>query len=533
MNRVIVGIIIYALTFSSYAGSVEDELKSLGASFTSNNFSSSDPGGFVSKSRAGFSGGNIRKRVPRTVVNPISITAPKLTTGGCGGIDFHFGAFSFINGDQIRQLLSSYLQGVVGLAFTMAIDTACPDCGSAMNKMAEMANFANGLSLDSCAMAKGTMDAIFDEKQEACASGSVDQGSNDDRSQSKTAGGTCGSDKTPTQIVDEVTAQLDCSGLADDELDKCQQNKTKLLKLWGNSTVHILKLLGKLSKEEGAGTGWEPEDFWKAEIYQSTLGSAVDGTWYSPTLSPLEVFEAALCGYAPLPTPTAPADGNENIVGIEAEMAKACTTWLDKVKDDSVVVVTCDTALCVEGDMLGFAEWAEKYAGAVGEGFPFTSKGLLRTISGTIKSMEAKAKAGTSGFSPYEMYLLNSAPFPLYRLLNISSFYPNAASEILGENTRFLAVEFAGGLVEDLFNNVLGSRAVAAPKPEGGKVGAPKDMITGIQATAKEFIIFPSHYTSKDNMSHKMNTKVVQQILSLEKSLLQSNLNKGLSGLGL
>lgn len=532
MRHLVLGLILLSFSFQAQSGLIGDELKKLGASF-SENFAASDPGSFVSKSRSGVSGGTIRKRIPRTNVQLISITPAKITGGGCAGIDIHFGSFSFINGDQIRQLLSSYLQGVVGLAFTMAIDQGCPVCAKAMHAMSEMANYANSLNVDSCQMAQGTMDAIFDEQSEACAGLDADSGGATDRSESKDSGGTCGSLKSPSEIVANLGAQLDCSkspsGAATptaDEIQQCEEARTKQMKVWGNTTVHYLKETGVLSKKT---SDWEASDYWKAELYSATLGTHYNGIYMERSLSPADVLDVVMCGVDPLPDLTKVTDAAKKAVLTKTK--NVCEGFLSTVGD--ININFCADPDCKVFETQTLVDWVDDNSQLVGEGFPIQAQGLLRVIGDTIESMEKKASDGDEEFNGFEMHLLDTAPFPLYRLINLSAFYPNAASELLGDNSHALAFLYSKGMVESLFENVYTVRHTNNASAEGLLIRPGMEIADRITEKSKEVAYKATDYATSDNVAWKANTALTRQILSLEKSLLQSNLSKGLNGLGL
>ncbi|MBO1928812.1 conjugal transfer protein TraH [Providencia rettgeri] len=54
-------------------------------------------------------------------LTPVNVTLPK-ASGGCAGIDFFAGSFSFINTEEFIQLLRNIAANSVGLAFQLAIN---------------------------------------------------------------------------------------------------------------------------------------------------------------------------------------------------------------------------------------------------------------------------------------------------------------------------------------------------------------------------------------------------------------------------
>lgn len=502
---------------------VKDGLDNLGASF-SENFTTNDAGSFVSKNRSGFSGGSMRKRIKTTRVQLVSITPPSINAGGCSGIDIHFGSFSFINGDQIRELLSSYLQGVVGLAFTMAIEQGCPVCKSAMDDMAELANWANGINLDSCEMAQSTMDALFDDQAELCAGNDADSGGADDRTQSKSDNGSCGSGSTPQQKAEEIAEQLDCTNLSGAALKACRDKRVKALDKWGNSTVGFLVAIGFLPDYDDFGV----HDFWRADFYTSTIGARINGAWQPSTLKAQDVMDTLLCGVDPIQA----GNGDAFDDAMANEFQSVCGSFLVKVntQDQEPKMFNCSDSECGTYEAMGLSDWVGNCA-AQSSACPFKRQGLLRQMGSAIASMQTKARGGAQAFDQFEMYLLSNAPFPLYRLVNLTAFYPDAASSLLSKNANVLSMQYAQGMMKSLFSDVLSVRN--SIPTEGVVILPPESVAETMRKRSRSFKVRATEYVSEDNEAWQMNAAITRQILGLEKSLLQSNLNNGLGGLGL
>lgn len=93
------------------------------------------------------------KRVSLLAADPPSFSA------GCNGISWHFGGFSFISLDEIRQLVEAVAQASLGIAVDLAMQTLCPQCYAVMSKLRDMSNLMRNAAADACTIAKnfGTM----------------------------------------------------------------------------------------------------------------------------------------------------------------------------------------------------------------------------------------------------------------------------------------------------------------------------------------------------------------------------------------
>lgn len=141
---------LFSAMNGAYAGSVtaENIFSSLGGTTTI------DQGGAIhSQTRSIYSlGGGMTtfkgKRVSLLAADPPSFSA------GCAGISWHFGGFSFISVDEIRQMVEAIAQASLGVAVDLAMQTLCPQCYAVMSKLRDIANMMRNAAADSCKVAK-------------------------------------------------------------------------------------------------------------------------------------------------------------------------------------------------------------------------------------------------------------------------------------------------------------------------------------------------------------------------------------------
>lgn len=100
-----------------------------------------------------FTGGSFYMRTPVRQYSLFNITPPTLR-GGCGGIDAHMGAFSFINSEQLTAMLRNIGNAAIGTAFQMAVDAVSPELGGILKSMMEFAQSANNALGNTCGMGK-------------------------------------------------------------------------------------------------------------------------------------------------------------------------------------------------------------------------------------------------------------------------------------------------------------------------------------------------------------------------------------------
>ena len=118
------------------------------------------PSAFQGQSAGYYSLGNVWTRFPQKTTNIANLQLPK-ARAGCGGIDIFAGSFSFINASEMVALLKAVANNAVGFAFSLAIDTVCPECSKIMQEFAQKAQLMNNLSINSCEMAQGLVGGIW------------------------------------------------------------------------------------------------------------------------------------------------------------------------------------------------------------------------------------------------------------------------------------------------------------------------------------------------------------------------------------
>ena len=110
------------------------------------------PTAFQGQSAGYYSLGNVWTRFPQKTTNIANLQLPR-ARAGCGGIDIFAGSFSFINASEIVAMLKAVANNAVGFAFSLAIDTVCPECSKIMQEFSQKAQLMNNLNINSCEMA--------------------------------------------------------------------------------------------------------------------------------------------------------------------------------------------------------------------------------------------------------------------------------------------------------------------------------------------------------------------------------------------
>lgn len=118
------------------------------------------PTAFQGQSAGYYSLGNVWTRFPQKTTNIANLQLPR-ARAGCGGIDIFAGSFSFINASEIVAMLKAVANNAVGFAFSLAIDTVCPECSKIMQEFSQKAQLMNNLNINSCELAQGLVGGVW------------------------------------------------------------------------------------------------------------------------------------------------------------------------------------------------------------------------------------------------------------------------------------------------------------------------------------------------------------------------------------
>jgi conjugative transfer pilus assembly protein TraH len=158
-KRIVAAILAAALPLTSLhadvGSSMDSFLSDVGGAANVNG-----PTAFQGQSAGYYSLGNVWTRFPQKTTNLANLQLPR-ARAGCGGIDLFAGSFSFINASEIVAMLKAVANNAVGFAFSLAIDTVCPECSKIMQEFAQKAQLMNNLNINSCELAQGLVGGIW------------------------------------------------------------------------------------------------------------------------------------------------------------------------------------------------------------------------------------------------------------------------------------------------------------------------------------------------------------------------------------
>lgn len=118
----------------------------------------SAPNVFRGQTRDYITGGSLNLRVPNKTYQISTFDPPRLSAS-CSGIDAYAGSFSFINSEQLVQMMQNIGNNAAGAIFSLALESVSPQLNAVLKFFQDMANKINALNMNSCQAATGIVTA--------------------------------------------------------------------------------------------------------------------------------------------------------------------------------------------------------------------------------------------------------------------------------------------------------------------------------------------------------------------------------------
>ncbi len=143
----------------------------------------SSPGAYKSQASNLYTGGGFSAKFGNKNLNPINIQLPS-ASGGCGGIDFFAGAFSFVNKEQFLEFTRNLGNNAAGVAFDIALDALDPLVGGKIAQIRDLVTKVNQFGMNSCQIARSAVGGLAGSLGvsigKECESTSLETGRNSD-----------------------------------------------------------------------------------------------------------------------------------------------------------------------------------------------------------------------------------------------------------------------------------------------------------------------------------------------------------------
>lgn len=135
------------------------------------------PHAFQGQQAGFYSGGSLYARNAVRNVQLIQVDLPNFRSG-CGGIDAFAGGFSYVNSDQLINLMRNIMNNAAGYAFKLTLSTVSPIIKNNLSDIETIADAANRFNINSCETAEGLVDGMWPKIQASQQQVCRDLGSN-------------------------------------------------------------------------------------------------------------------------------------------------------------------------------------------------------------------------------------------------------------------------------------------------------------------------------------------------------------------
>lgn len=124
------------------------------------------PHAFQGQQAGYYSGGSLYARSTVRNVQLVQVDLPSFRSG-CGGIDAFAGGFSFVNNDQLVQMMRNVMNNAKGYAFSLALAEVTPLIKKVGGEIFDLANKANQMNINSCETAEALVGGVWPKTRAA------------------------------------------------------------------------------------------------------------------------------------------------------------------------------------------------------------------------------------------------------------------------------------------------------------------------------------------------------------------------------
>ena len=412
-------------------------------------------GSYAGQMSGHYTLGGISTRSHSENFQPFSMTGPGMRMG-CGGVDLHMGAMSWIKAAEFKRLMQSITTSGMNYAYMITFETLCPLCKKTMDQLNKIAQELSQWNIDACNTSAALIGGILPKTEAVqkvvCENISTEQGTLNDRARSRQACGAGG----------EAERYLERARNNDDERSKKFRD---YLTNKGNLAWMVL--------EKNKFAERAPNDL--KELIMTLSGSIIINdnndqskqVWLAPKAAEQTLINALMYG------------GHSN-----------------KAK-----IYKCDTHV-----KYGCLNPTYNKDLIINSEFSFVGK-----VKSSLVSIQNKIRADRGTLTTQEIELINTAKIPLLKAINVQSAYAFASEIIKLEDYAEL---IASDLLEDYLTELL-DVVQAGVRTINASDQVISDFIQGVQDARSRLIYIKSRDVKRINQA----LDLVQKIQVLEKML--------------
>lgn len=391
----------------------------------------SAPAMFKGQTRNYITGGSLNMRVPNKSYQLATFDPPRIGAS-CSGIDLYGGSFSFINSDQLVEMLQNIGNNAAGAIFQLALESVSPQLSATIKFFQDMANKINALNVNSCqastgivtAAKEGTLDKQLDEGLKSISTsvtGLADDWSGAWEKISEPAP-TSGADSGQANALETA---LNSSNLSEDQ------------KMWLKPGNLLWKAMGKL-KADGANLSDDEK-----KVIQALVGTVII-TNKKDSDGDIKPRSEYLNPIHPFPVQT--------IMG------------QDPTSDVEINVYQCKS---------GVSDCGEITAGTFDT---VTLPSFRRLVNNKIQNVRDKVHAKSDVLTSTDFEVVNMSFLPIWTMIE-NEYRTNGALNVLDSSEEIIALAYTRELLSQLLRGVNLSLEAFRANPENTGIVANVDRI--------------------------------------------------------
>lgn len=356
----------------------------------------STPDTYQDQAAGYYSGGSVMVRARTRPFQPASVQLPGIRAG-CGGIDMWSGSFSHINSDEFMRFIRSIGQNAMGYAGMLAIKTMTPQIAGLLQDMNYLATQINTSNINSCELAATMVGSIWPKNQHVqdtlCQTMSTDLGFFSDRAQSRHG---CGQTSNQNRIW---------------------AAKTKVPR-YQNILVGDYNLAWNVLHKQ---------TFLQSDTQLSELFMTLTGTIISRQTEKIDTEEKK----------SIEDSGTEMFVIPGQAHSESLIQAL--LYGGHVILYRCqhDKKTCLHPKQVTTS----------------IQSGLLSKVLHMLQTLENKTQRDTGKLTDQELSFLNTTSLPIYKMLNVSSYYRRGKSPLdVKAYAEFVAYDLLFQYIEGIIN---------------------------------------------------------------------------------
>ena len=162
MKKILLKLLVFSLIFFGISSSMANVNSDLNNFFNDLGFSDNTtaPNAYSGQEAGYYSGGSLFARDSVRDVQIAQVQLPSFRSG-CGGIDLFTGGFSFIDSQQLVNLMNNIINNSMGYAFNLALESTTPEIANVMKYINSLANTINNANINSCETAAGLVGTVW------------------------------------------------------------------------------------------------------------------------------------------------------------------------------------------------------------------------------------------------------------------------------------------------------------------------------------------------------------------------------------